>query len=71
MKIYKVIACIYDYWFSMDRGGTQVEEYFFTTEDKAKKWIDEHKTFCYGFDSHEAKKPYEMPEFTIKEIEVH
>ena len=71
MKIYKVIACFYDFWFSMDRGGIKVEEHYFTTEEKAKKWIDEHKTFCYGRYDHEAKKSYEMPEFSTKEIEVH
>lgn len=70
MKIYKVIAYIYDYWYDMDRDGTRVEEYFFSTKEKANKWIEDHKTFAYAFEGFEAKKPYEMPRFKIEEVEV-
>ena len=70
MKIYRVWATFYDYWYCIDRDGRKGEEKFFTTKEKAEKWIEEHATFCYGYDNNVAKCDYQMPEFKIEEIEV-
>ena len=70
MKIYKVCATFYNYWYCVDRDGYKGEEKFFTTKEKAEKWIKEHATFCYGYDTNIAQYDYQMPEFKIEEIEV-
>lgn len=71
MKIYKVHAMFYDYWYSPYEEGHRCEEKFFTTKEKAKKWIKEHATFCYGYGgTNVAEYDYQMPEFKIVEIEV-
>ena len=70
MKIYKLTATIFDFWYEMDRSGYQEEEYFFTSKEKAEKWAEEHKTFAYAREGNEAKKSYEMPSFKIEEVEV-
>lgn len=70
MKIYKLIARIYDYWYDMDRDGFREEEYFFSSKEKAERWAEDHKRFAYAYEGNEAKKDYEMPSFKIEEIEV-
>lgn len=70
MKIYKLVATIYDHFYDIDRDGWIKEEKFFTTKEKALKWQEENKDFCYGFEDNKAKKEWQMPYFEIEEIEV-
>ena len=70
MKIYKLNALIFDYWYDMDRSGYQKEEHYFSSREKAEAWAEAHKNFCYGFSGNEAVKSYEFPKFEIEEIEV-
>jgi len=68
--IYKVIATIYDYWYSMDRDGYSTVEKFFSSKEKAENWITANSKLMYGFNSNTAEKDYQMPKFKIVEIEV-
>lgn len=72
MKIYKLTIIAYDYWYSCDRDGFQTVEKFFSTKEKAEKWIAENPKYIYcGFNGKtEAEREYQMPKFTITEVEV-
>ena len=70
MKIYKLNMIIWDYWFTCDKDGYKHDEKFFTTKEKAEKWIEEHKTFCNNISDEIATKEYQMPKYEIEEIEV-
>lgn len=72
MKIYRVKATIWDYWYDCDRDGYQHEEKFFSTQAKAEAWCEENKNFCYAYKGNEADpaKPWQKPKFEIEEIEV-
>lgn len=71
MKIFRVKASIYNYWWSCDKDGFSEKEKFFTSKEKAEKWIDDHKDFIYGPDGPaKATKGYQMPSFKIEKIEV-
>jgi len=69
MTIYRVKAKVWDYWFTCDRDGFVEIEKFFSTKEKAEKWIAENPKIIYrGFEKQkEAEKDYQMPVF--KEIE--
>lgn len=73
MKIYKLAIKAYDYWFTCDRDGFGTVNKYFTTKEKAEAWIAKNPKYIYrGFDKNqtEAKDDYEMPTFTITEINV-
>jgi len=73
MTIYKVTINAYNYWCYGDRDGfTKVEKYF-TTEEKAKAWIDQNPRYIFrGFNEEqtEATEDYQMPTFKITAITV-
>ena len=70
MKIYRLTATIWDYWFTPYNSGYKGIEKFYTTREKAEKWIEEHSTFCYGYNTNVAKEDYQFPKFEIEEIKV-
>jgi hypothetical protein len=68
--IYKVTATIYDYWYDIDRDGYTTLEKFFSSNEKAEKWIADNSKLMHGFNSNIAEKDYQMPKFKIDTIEV-
>ena len=71
MTIYRLTINAFDYWYSPYNSGVKRIEKFFTTKEKAEKWINEHPKYIYcGFNKEhtEAKNEQEMPTFEIDEI---
>lgn len=73
MKIWKVTATAFDYWKNCDRGGYVEVDKYFTTEEKAKAWVEANPRYIFrGFNAEqtEAEDEYQMPAFAITAVEV-
>lgn len=70
MKVYKVEAKVFDYYYDIDRSGFVKEEKYFSTKEKAEEWMKNNAKYAHGFEGREAQDKYEMPKFELIEIEV-
>ena len=66
MKVYRVYMRVYNLYYTCDRGGFDTIEMFFSTREKAEKWIEENSKY----ENNEAPSAYEMPKFRIEEVGV-
>ncbi len=73
MKIYKLEITAYDYYYKCDKDGFVTIDKYFTTMEKAEKWMADNPAYIYrGFDKNDttADKKWKMPKFKVVEIEV-
>lgn len=72
ITVYVVYAKFYSEWghaFNyLHKGDSVYEKEYFSTREKAENWVKDHANLMS--DGTEAKEPYQMPKFEIKEWKI-